>query len=92
MRTTRRKKMPASLGQGTPAGDNNLTGVWGRQPHFITRRATWQTFRPVQDLDQLLALARWRAIRLADLGEYTRAALHLDLFYGLLRGMRTERR
>jgi len=86
------KKMPARFGRSTPAGDNNLTGVWGRQPYFITRGATWQTFRPVQTLPQLVQLARWRAILAADRGEYIRAARHLDFYYGLLRGMRTERR
>ncbi len=84
------KRMPARLGRGTPAGDNSTTSggkgasavVW---PHSITRGPMLQTFRPVQTLSQLLALARWRAILAANQRDFARAAEHLTLFYRLRR-------
>lgn len=84
------KRKPARFRPSGPAGDKSAGGGFVR-PHYST---TAPRFQAVTTLSELAWLARWRAIRAADRGNYTRAALHLDLFYQLRRqrGIRERRR
>jgi len=86
-----KKREPAGFGQSTPAGNEPGGKDWCVYTQYTT---ICPCIQPVRDLPQLVRLARWRAIRAADQGQYIKAAQHLDLYYGLQRqwGPRMKRR